>query len=150
MDRKTFPELPPVENFAVAPHRYLFNAPSPDVLPYTWREVRDAAPYKAGEVIYTVDGDTFRRAYIVRVDVTKNAYDDWREVYWVRPETKAGQFAKREYMAHPGFVQRGYQRALGLDECDRPKAPKRIDLGRETVELVGEGYRSGPNSYDPR
>jgi hypothetical protein len=119
--RKQFPKLPPVNTFNVSPHLYSYHAPSPDPMPYTWREVRDAAPYKPGDVVYVVDGDGFRKAYISRVDVDKNNWDDWREYYWVRPETKQGTFAKREYKAYPGFVQRGYQRALGLDDCDRPK-----------------------------
>ena len=124
MRTKNFPELPSVAAFQVAPHRYLWDYPciTEELLSLSWREVRDAAPYKAGEVVYVVDGDGgYRRAYIARVDACHDAYGDWRECYWVRPETKGGTFAKREYKAHPGFVQRGYQRALGLNYMDQPQ-----------------------------
>lgn len=104
-------KLPPVADFTVAPHRYLWNATLPAELAITWREVRDAAPYKAGEVVFVVYGDGFRRAYVESVDVQKDRWDDWRECYRVFPETKAGQWSKLFYIAHPGFIQRGYQRA---------------------------------------
>jgi hypothetical protein len=119
MARPSLPELPPVTTFTVAPHRYLWNAPASETVPCTYREVKTAAPYKAGEVIYVVDGDGYRRAYIVHVTADRDRYDEWREYYEVRPETKNGTFAKRSYKAYPGFVQRGYQRALGLDDMDR-------------------------------
>jgi hypothetical protein len=101
----------PVADYPVAPHRYKWDAVTPDDLAITWREVRDAAPYKAGEVVFVVYGDGFRRAIISSVEVTKDASDFWRECYHVFPETKAGQWSKLYYVAHPGFVQRGYQRA---------------------------------------
>ena len=103
--------LKPVAEYEVAPHRYHWNAPIPDRCPETWKEVRDAAPYKAGEVVFVVYGDGYRRAYIEFVDVTKNSWDDWRECYHVFPETKAGHWSRLYYVAHPGFIQRGYQRA---------------------------------------
>lgn len=104
-------KLGPVADYPVAPHRYLWDKTTPDDLAITWREVRDAAPYKVGEVVFVVYGDGFRRAYVGAVDVTKDRWDDWRECYQVFPETKAGQWSKLYYTAHPGFVQRGYQRA---------------------------------------
>lgn len=119
MARPTLPDLPPVATFPVAEHRYTWNAPNPDPLPVKYREVRDAAPYKAGEVIRVVDGDGHRLAYVVYVGADHDRYGDWREYYEVRPETKKGLFARRTYKAYPGFVQRGYQRALGLDDMDR-------------------------------
>lgn len=118
--KRPLPDLPPVAAFQVAPYLYRYSAPVQDTYAQTWREVKDAAPYKAGDVIYAVDGDGYRRVFVVSVDVDRGAYGDWREFYWVRPETKAGTFAKRKYKAYSGFIQRGYQRALGLDSTDTP------------------------------
>lgn len=106
-------QLGPVADYEVAPHRYRYDKPhDPEAaIPITWRDVRDAAPYKAGEVVFVVHGDGFRRAIIHLVDVTKDGADFWRECYRVFPETKAGQWSRLFYVAHPGFIQRGYQRA---------------------------------------
>lgn len=104
-------KLNPVADYEVAPHRYRWDIATPDDVAITWREVRDAAPYKAGEVVFVVYGDGFRKAYIGAVEVTKDAYEFWRECYHVFPETKAGAWSKLFYVAHPGFIQRGYQRA---------------------------------------
>jgi hypothetical protein len=111
--KRKLPPLPPVSTFTVAPHRYLWNdPPGQDVDESSWRAVRDAAPYKAGEVVYVVHGDGYRLAYIVRVDARKNLYDDWQECYEVRPANKSGDvFAARSYTAYPGFIQRAYKRA---------------------------------------
>ena len=117
--------LSPVAAYEVAPHRYLWNAPVADPMPFTWREVRDAAPYKVGDVVFVVHGDTFRRAYIATVGVDKDSWDDWRECYHVLPETKAGRWSKVYYIAHPGYIQRGYQRA-GL----APEMPKDNEGGK--------------------
>ncbi len=119
--RRTWPDLPPVEALPVAPHRYTWTRQI-DTSPQTWREVRDAAPYQPGEVVYTVDGDGFRRAYIVRVDCDRDRWGDLRECYKVRPETKAGTWARREYTIHPGYVQRGYQRAGMAPEMPESEA----------------------------
>lgn len=105
------PEYQPVAAYEVAGHRYLYNSPTPETYPYTYREVKAAAPYKVGDVVYVVYGDTFRKAIIARVECTKDAYDFWRECYDVFPETKSGEWSKLFYVAHPGFIQRGYQRA---------------------------------------
>ena len=110
MTRRTFADLPSVETFTVAPHRYLFND-GPERPASGYKAVREAAPYQPGEVAYAVDGDTFRRVYIVAVYAERDRYDDLREFYEVRPETKRGTFARRSYHAHPGYIQRGYQRA---------------------------------------
>ena len=48
-------ELGPVAAYPVAPHRYKWDAVTPDDLAITWREVRDAAPYKVGEVVFVVE-----------------------------------------------------------------------------------------------
>lgn len=115
------PDLPPVCEFPIAPHRYRYDeAQALDAIPNpTWRQVRENAPYQAGEVVYVVAGDSYNLAYIVRVSAARGLYDDLRETYVVRPATKQGRWAKREYIAHPGYIQRGYHRA-GL----APEIPK--------------------------
>lgn len=107
------PALAPVDEYPVAPHRYLWNAPfdPAELERTTYRQVRDAAPYKVGEVILTVYGDGYRRAYVHAIGVKRTIYDDLRETYEVRLETKAGAFSKRLTTTHPGLVQRAYQRA---------------------------------------
>lgn len=100
----------PVSDCHVSRHKYFWNA-CPDYYPTKWEEVKAAAPYKPGEVVYVVYGDTFRRALIGRL-TCKVADDGFlREAYEVHPETKAGRWSKRWYLAHPGYIQRGYQRA---------------------------------------
>lgn len=104
-------EFRPVADYVVAPHRYHFNAPSPDAFPITYREVKDAATYKVGEVVYIVYGDGFTKAIISRVGCDKDRWDDWRECYEVHRETKAGQWSKKFHKVWSGYIQRGYQRA---------------------------------------
>jgi hypothetical protein len=109
--RRYWPDLPPVADLPVAPHRYLWTAPyTPE--PETYRQAVDSAPYKVGDVVYVIEGGgEFRRAYITFVGASRNYYGDLREEYTVRPETKAGAWARREYKVFPGFIQRGYKRA---------------------------------------
>ena len=104
------PDFGPVADYPVAPHRYRWDTPSEDV-PDNWRAVRDAAPYKVGEVVYVVYGAGFAKAIISLVDSAKTSHDEWRETYRVHRETKKGEWSKLFYVAHPGFIQRGYQRA---------------------------------------
>lgn len=113
MGRRVFngPKYLPVSEYEVAPHRYLWDRTTPDDLAVTVREVIAAAPYKPGEVVYVVYGDSYRKAMIYSVSVDRNIYDEWRECYRVFPETKAGLWSKLYYTAHPGYIQRGYQRA---------------------------------------
>jgi hypothetical protein len=99
----------PVATYTVAEHRYRWDRE--DLPPLTWRECRDNAPYKVGDVVYVVYGDGFRKAIIHRVDVGRDRWDDWREQYFVLPETTKGEWGKLGYVAHPGYIQRGYQRA---------------------------------------
>lgn len=113
MSRKqNLPALPVVSFFEVAPHRYLYDAKFDAEIDLTsMRAVRNAAPYKAGEVIFVVYGDGFAKAYVHAVFCSRTYYGDLREYYEVRRETKAGEWSKRTYQVHPGQVQRGYQRA---------------------------------------
>lgn len=104
-------ELGPVADYPVAPHRYKWDAVTPDDLAITWREVRAAAPYKVGEVVFVVHGDGFRKAIVYAVQIHMGNDGFWREAYAVFPETKSGEWSKLYYVAHPGYIQRGYQRA---------------------------------------
>lgn len=113
------PDLPPVASFAVAPHRYLWTAPIADPPPQTWREVREAAPYKPGDVVFVVYGDGYCRAYVHAITCRRDGFGDLVEAYEIRRETRSGTFHKRAYVVGAGLVQRGYQRA-GL----APEMPK--------------------------
>jgi hypothetical protein len=125
MGRKSnLPDLPPVDQFEVAPHRYLYDRmvgaeamlglPEP-----TYRDAVRLAPYQKGDVVYVVYGDGFTRVYIEQVFARRNSYGDMVEYYRGRRETKAGRWAKVPYDVFPGYIQRGYQRA-GL----APEMPK--------------------------
>ena len=103
--------LKPVADFEVAPHRYRWDAVTPDDLAITPKEVREAAPYKVGEVVYEAHGEGFRRAYVHAVQIKMGFDGFWREQYAVFPETKAGLWSKLYHITHPGPIQRGYQRA---------------------------------------
>jgi hypothetical protein len=108
----SLPILPSVANYCISPHRYLWNMTVDYSIDLTsMKAVREAAPYKAGEVVLVVWGDSFAKAYIHRVWCSRDAYGDLREAYEVRRETKKGEWAKRTYTVHPGQIQRGYQRA---------------------------------------
>jgi hypothetical protein len=107
------PKLQPVAAYEVAPHRYLYNRPfDPSVdMPETYKETIAAAPYKVGDVVLTVCGEGYARAYVAGVYADRNHYGELREYYLIRRETKAGEWSKRPYHAWPGQIQRGYQRA---------------------------------------
>jgi hypothetical protein len=103
--------LKPVATYKVAPHRYTYSSPVPDTFPSTYKEVLAAAPYKVGDVVYVIYGDAYTRAYISAVECARDPYDEWREYYKVHRETKKGAWAQSWYIVHPGYIQRGYQRA---------------------------------------
>jgi hypothetical protein len=108
--RIVIPEVPPVADLPVAPHRYRYDAPlSPD--PTSYKEAKAAAPYKAGEVVYVAYGDGYAKALIDYVTARLDRFDDPKEAYIVRRETKAGLWSKRAYLTYPGIIQRGYYRA---------------------------------------
>lgn len=110
------PDIGPVSDYQVAPHRYLYTelvgaeallgVPEP-----TYKEVKAAAPYKVGEVVYAIYGDIFAKVIITYVYAQRTIHGDLREVYMGRRETKKGTWHKRPYELHPGYIQRGYQRA---------------------------------------
>ena len=115
--------LPPVTEFEVAPHRYLWNAPtgaetlsvSDSMVP---SKVRAAAPYQRGDVVWVIHGGGFIRAYIEHV-LVRYKDGDLVEYYRVRHENKNGQWSRVVKDAFPGYIQRGYYRA-GL----APEIPK--------------------------
>ena len=103
----------------VAQHRYKWDEPMNEeymkasedrTVPI--REFLKLAPYQKGEVVYVVYGDEFAKAYISGVYLDYDVYGDRREKYRVHRLNADGKsFSKRWYYAHPGQVQRGYQRA---------------------------------------
>ena len=111
MGRRAYNHLfGPVADYPVAEHRYRWDRED-DTFPETYKEVKAAAPYKPGEVVYVVYGDTFRKAIIVDIFCYVDYYGDLREHYRVLPETKEGTWSKLYYTTYPGHIQRGYQRA---------------------------------------
>jgi hypothetical protein len=126
------PALPPVKDLPLAPHRYLWNRDNPVELERTYKEAVAAAPYQKGDVVLTVYDGGSARAIVVAVFAERNADGDFREYYHVRRETKAGHWAQRVYTIHPGYIQRGYQRA-GL----APEIPQgALECVRSPVELL--------------
>lgn len=116
MSRKHPPHnLPPVADFTVADHRYLYNASTgADALSFSdsmdAKKVRAAAPYQKGDVVYVVWGDGYRRAYVEDVWVRRRD-GDLIEYYRVRHENVDGTWSRLVKDAFPGYIQRGYQRA---------------------------------------
>jgi len=105
-----------VEDYEVAPHRYLYNDPPTAALsfgkPESFGAWFDSIPYKEGEVVYIdCGGAEPKRAKIYAVVVERDLYGERREVYKVQYETKAGLFSKLWEKTSPGYVQRGYQKA---------------------------------------
>lgn len=107
------PKLPPVAQFEVAPHRYLYtkSVGGESLINPTFREVKEAAPYKVGEVVYVAYGDGFAKCYIHYVAARVNYEGDKVEYYHGRRETKKGEWSKVAYNVYPGYIQRGYYRA---------------------------------------
>lgn len=107
------PVLPPVAEFEVAPHRYTYTklVGGESLINPTFKEVKEAAPYKVGEVVYVAYGDGFAKCYISYVAARVNHEGDKVEYYFGRRETKKGEWCKREYTVYPGYIQRGYYRA---------------------------------------
>lgn len=106
-----------VDATPVAPHRYSWDDDSWTL--NTYKAVKDAAPYKPGDVVYVVYGEGYIRARVLHVFVRRNHNEDYVEYYRVQLETKAGYWSKLWIESHPGLIQRGYQRA-GL----APEMPK--------------------------
>lgn len=107
--KQNLPDLPPVDAFDVAPHRYRYDCET--MRPATWKEVKASAPYRPGDVVFVVYGDSYAKAIIHDITCDRDRWDDLREAYHVRRETAKGQWAKKTYLAHPGYIQRGYHRA---------------------------------------
>lgn len=103
-----------VAGMEVAPHRYTLDRDddidnTPGAIPF--RDWFKAQPYQVGDVVFVVCGEGYARAYISGLGVDRDRYDDRRAKYRVHRETKKGTWSKIWYWAHPGQIQRGYQRA---------------------------------------
>jgi hypothetical protein len=111
----------PVSGYTIAEHRYRFDAPTPDPMPITWVQVRNAAPYKVGDVVlFDAGPGGVKRALIAHVGCMKTAYDDWRECYRVFRQTQLDRWSNGCRLLHPGQIQRGYQIAGLAPEMPLP------------------------------
>jgi hypothetical protein len=108
-----------VEDAQVAPHRYLWSGA---ILPSGERakdldlcdnydERKANVPYGIGDVVYIERGASAAKARIVGVYWRRNYHHELVETYRIQVETASGLWSKLWEMTHPGFIQRGYQRA---------------------------------------
>jgi len=105
-----------VEDYEVAPHRYLYDDPPGVALsfgePDTFGAWFETIPYKEGEVVYVDRGAPEPAlAKIYAVTVWRDRYGERRECYKVQYATKAGQWSKLWEKTYSGYIQRGYQKA---------------------------------------
>lgn len=99
-----------VSALPVAPHRYRWNDDS-EPCEQSYKAVKAAAPYQPGDVVYIAYGAGYVRARIMHVFVRRNYREELVEYYRTQRETKKGLWSKLYWDVHPGYIQRGYQRA---------------------------------------
>jgi hypothetical protein len=99
-----------VETYAVAPHRYRYDAFDESYRDGTFKQFAAGIPYKTGDVIWLKQyhGRPPVRAYVLSWGTKRDRYGDRREYYNVLVETKRGHWSKSWIRAHPGPIQRGY------------------------------------------
>jgi hypothetical protein len=105
--------LLPVAEYEVAPHRYTYDGKNnSDEYAKDFKTWLESVPYKKGEVIWLDIGEKDAvRARIITIGWEDNLYGDRVEKYKVHVPTKKGTWSKLWFYTHPGFVQRGYQKA---------------------------------------
>ena len=119
-----------VADAKVAPHRYLyFSTVRHDGTPgakdmadcKNFAERKENLPYVEGEVVYLDrDGKAVKALiYVAHTSGYNDRYGDPREAYKVQVETASGHWSKLWEIAHPGYIQRGYQRAGLAPDVDR-------------------------------
>ena len=113
-----------VGNPDMAPHRYHYDTFDTGFRYLTddYRVWKAAVPYKEGECIWIERDGAACRARIVHILHDRSYRErtgDRREVYRCQYETKAGKWSRNWTDAHPGTVQRGYQRAGLAPDVDR-------------------------------
>ena len=109
-----------VEDALVAPHRYLWagaiganGAKVEDIgLARSYDEAKRCFSYEAGDVVYVESGgEAVKLLIITRLYSHRDRFGDRAEAYRGVRETKKGLWSKQWEDVHPGFIQRGYQRA---------------------------------------
>lgn len=106
-----------VADSEVAPHRYTWSADLPDFR--TWKECRDGAAYKPGEVVYIDRDGAAVLARVLCIIPYRDRFGDLKESYHVQLATAKGLWSRQWIQSWPGFIQRGYRRAgLAPDVLD--------------------------------
>lgn len=119
-----------VAGATVAPHRYIYNGTfrhdgnpgAKEMADCTsYAERRANLPYVEGEVVYLDRNGVAVKAliYVAHTSGYTDRYGDPREAYKVQIETVSGHWSKLWEIAHPGYIQRGYQRAGLAPDVDR-------------------------------
>lgn len=116
------PAPQPVSSYEIAPDYFgAMEDHERDMREYlaeTYKEWRDAHPYKPGMIVWVeftdrVNGEwtkTARKAYISDVFFERDAYGDRRAKYRVHYANKKGnRFANNWSYTYPGYIQRGYK-----------------------------------------
>lgn len=67
--------------------------------------------YKPGDVVWVEVGPEAKRARIIGIYPERDRHGFRRPKFRVQFETQAGTWSKNWEHTHPGFVQRGYQKA---------------------------------------
>lgn len=98
-----------VDDSEVAPHRYTWDLEQPDFA--TWRECKEGAPYKPGDVVYIDRDGEAVKARVLHIIPYRDRYGDLKESYHVQLATAKGLWSRLWVQAWPGFIQRGYKRA---------------------------------------
>lgn len=109
-----------VEDALVAPHRFLWSGavgPNGASVGDLWAarsydEAKACYSYVEGDVVYIESGyDAVKFRIIARLYSYRDRHGDRAEVYRGVRETRKGLWSKQWEDVHPGFIQRGYQRA---------------------------------------
>lgn len=96
----------------IAPHRYTWDDDRPDpALARDLKTWRALVPYKEGEAVYVDRGGKAVKALILDVFPDRDSAGFRRERYRIVVETAKGLWSRSWEYAHPGAIQRGYQRA---------------------------------------
>lgn len=81
----------------------------------SYREAKDGAQFKRGDVVWLLDGNGFRKGVVFAAFPERNPYDDWRIRYRVLGLNKDGKtWSKMFHDTWIGQIQRAYFRAGAL------------------------------------
>ena len=133
-----------VADLPVAPHRYHWDNPPPDLDDFDdYKAMKAAIPYSEGEVVYIERGGKAVRALIYVASYYRSDYDGCRRAYFkVQVETAEGLFSKLWEKTWPGFIQRGYQLAGLAPDVDAADATaKAAERRRKRSEEIMQEQR---------